>query len=217
MIEPPRWVERLLSSFGAESSYCDALLGDLTEEFAIRVEEQGLDVAKRWYFRESIRSVPHLLRSWMHRFGARDLMQLVALSIAAGFVMRLLGMAIRLAIVVSFGVRPDSLAIVDLAWRDILTEAQGWRWIAAVLGETPMVVAGFVAASLYAKARMSAAAFFGVSFGAIMVIAVGGRFHAPLPAIALMTSLNVSLILAGGLLRILTGRPSEPRFGARSS
>ena len=202
MIKPPRWIERVLSSFGAEPTYRDALLGDLTEEFTIRVEEQGAAVARRWYFREAVRSVPHLLRSWLRRCSPRDVLQLFGVAIAGAFVARLLGIAIRLAIVISFGVRPDSVAIAEIAWRDIIMSPDGWRWVAALLVEMPMVVAGFVAASLYSRARMTGAMCFAVLLAAIDILGVI-RFHPALPAVVIMTSLNGSLVLLGGLLRVL--------------
>ena len=132
MIKSPRSIERLLVSFGADPVYRDALLGDLTEEFAIRVEEQGAGVARRWYVREAIRSVPHLLWSWLRRCGPRDVVRLFGVTIAAAFTMRLLRLAIRLAIVLSFGVKPDSVAIVELVGANV-TGTEGLRWVALAL------------------------------------------------------------------------------------
>ena len=133
MITPPRWIERLLSSFGAEPGYRDALLGDLAEEFTIRVEEQSAGIARRWYFREALRSAPHLFGSWLRRVGARDVLQLAGITVAALFAMRLFGIAIRLAIVLSFGVRPDSASIMELAWRDISSESLALALVPIVL------------------------------------------------------------------------------------
>jgi hypothetical protein len=69
MTAPPRTVERLLAGLGAKPDFRNAVLGDLAEEFASRAETDGIESATRWYRREAIRAVPHLLRSWLR--GAR--------------------------------------------------------------------------------------------------------------------------------------------------
>ena len=69
MTAPPRTIERLLAGLGAKPDFRNAVLGDLAEEFASRVEADGIESATRWYRREAVRAVPHLLRSWLR--GAR--------------------------------------------------------------------------------------------------------------------------------------------------
>jgi hypothetical protein len=212
MITPPRWIERVLSSFGAEPDYRDALLGDLTEEFTIRVEEQGTAVARRWYFREAIRSVPHLLRSWLRRCGPRDVVQLFGVTVASWFVLRLLGMAIRLGIVLSFGVRPDSVSIIEAAWRDIVTETTVIRWVALALVQLPIVAAGFVGASLYPRGRLAAALCLNavtLAFTLVAFVEYAGRIS-PI-ALVLGGTINMSLVLLGGLLRVLVARDQHAR------
>ena len=48
MTLPPRAVESLLTGLGATADYRDAVLGDLTEEFAQRVRDDGLGSARAW-------------------------------------------------------------------------------------------------------------------------------------------------------------------------
>lgn len=215
MIKPRRWIERVLSSFGAEPDYRDALLGDLTEEFTIRVEEQGVGIARRWYFREAIRSVPHLLRSWLRRCDPRDVVQLFGVTIAALFALRLLGMAIRLGIVLSFGVRPDSVAIIEVAWRDIVTETTVMRWVALTLVQLPTIAAGFVGASLYPRGRLAAALSLNavtVVFTLVASVEYAGRIS-PI-ALVIGGAINISLVLLGGLLRVLIARDEPVRLRA---
>jgi hypothetical protein len=64
MIAPPITVERLLEALGTKTDFRDGLLGDLAEEFALRAEREGAPATRRWYYRESIRATPHLLRDW---------------------------------------------------------------------------------------------------------------------------------------------------------
>lgn len=202
MITPPRWIERLLSSFGAEPGYRDALLGDLAEEFTIRVEEQSAGIARRWYFREALRSAPHLFGSWLRRVGARDVLQLAGITVAALFAMRLFGIAIRLAIVLSFGVRPDSASIIELAWRDISSESLAWALVPIVLTRAATLGLGVAGASLYPKARMFLPLWFAGLYVATMAAGLAST-----PRIVLwFAPLDSSLVLAGGLLRVVRSK-----------
>lgn len=215
MIKPPRWIERVLVSFGADPVYRDALLGDLTEEFAIRVEEQGTGVARRWYFREAIRSMPHLLWSWLRALGPRDLVQLFGVTIAATFTMRLLGLAIRLAVVLSFGVKPDSAAIVELAWRDIVAGTDGVRWGVLALVQTSTIAAGFVGASLYPRGRLAATLCLNAVIVAFTVVALVSFADRVSPVVLVFSGvLNASLVLLGGLLRVAIGHDEPARLRA---
>src|SRR4051812_19420494 len=72
----PRRVERILASLGASAELRQDVLGDLQEEFAIRAAWDGSAAARRWYYRESLRVAPHLLRDWCGRLGCRDLFRL---------------------------------------------------------------------------------------------------------------------------------------------
>jgi hypothetical protein len=76
------WPERLLGALGAHPSFADALLGDLAEERARRVEQRGRLAAQWWYACEVLRSVPHLLWNAV-RHGGRDGRIRVAMLLAA--------------------------------------------------------------------------------------------------------------------------------------
>lgn len=205
MIEPPRWIERLLAACGAERRYRETILGDLAEEFSIRVEEQGIGVARRWYRREALRSVPHLLWNWSRGFTPRDGLRLLGSIIAAGIVSRLLNIVIPLVIVMWLGVRPDSIDIVAIAWRDVLRDTVYLKWFALASVRTVPLTAGFVAASLYPRGRMVAA----LAAASLYVLygVLGLAIITPLsPWLLLaMSVLPVSLTLVGGATRVLFG------------
>jgi hypothetical protein len=76
MIAPPATVERLLEALGTKTDFRDGILGDLAEEFALRAERDGAAAARRWYYRESIRASPHLLRDWARGLRAPDVRHL---------------------------------------------------------------------------------------------------------------------------------------------
>jgi hypothetical protein len=65
------WGERLLHGLGAHPSFADAVLGDLTEEYARRAALEGSLGAHWWYVREALRSTPHLLWNAMRHGGPR--------------------------------------------------------------------------------------------------------------------------------------------------
>jgi hypothetical protein len=69
---PPRTAERLLIAFGTDSEFSDAIVGDLTEEFLLRVRWDGAAAARRWYYRECIRVAPYLLGDWWRERRLRD-------------------------------------------------------------------------------------------------------------------------------------------------
>ena len=83
MMRPPRTAELLLESLGARASFREPLLGDLAEGFALRVERDGVDVARRWYYRESVRAIPHLLGDWRRSLCASDIRYLAGVVLAS--------------------------------------------------------------------------------------------------------------------------------------
>ena len=60
----PRRAEKILAALGADPTFRNDVLGDLAEEHALRVHWHGAAAARRWYYRESLRVAPWLLRSW---------------------------------------------------------------------------------------------------------------------------------------------------------
>lgn len=172
MIVPSPRIETLLSALAGDAPYREAILGDLAEEFAIRVEEQGVDEARRWYRRQAARTAPHLLRQWALRLGSFDVAQIVAFTFIYLAVGTLIRLAIQTAIVVSFGVRPDNLGMVGFAWRDL------------VMAGVPQVTLGYLA---------TAAAFLLVGYGLSRL-----EPRAPL-ATAVVVAMGVAIVSAVGL------------------
>jgi hypothetical protein len=75
-MKPPRTAETILRSLGARAIFSEPMIGDLAEGFVLRVEREGAGAARRWYFRETIRAVPHLLRDWSLSLQMRDIRRL---------------------------------------------------------------------------------------------------------------------------------------------
>lgn len=210
MITPPRFTERLLMSLGAEPRYREAVLGDLAEEFTIRVEEQGVGVARRWYRREALRTAPHLLANWARQLSGRDAVRLGAAVIVAGVVHRVLATAIPTAIVMALGVKPDSLSIVLAAWRDVLADTFLLKWTGITLLRVLPFGVGYLAASLNPRARIPAALSLAMLDAATMAYGYL-RSSAQIPAamqavIGLSLAFNLAALVAGGVFRALLDR-----------
>ena len=67
----------MLEALGADLAFHEDIVGDLAEEYALRVEWDGRVAARRWYYRESVRVAPYLLRDWLRGLGWRDVASLI--------------------------------------------------------------------------------------------------------------------------------------------
>jgi len=81
-VQPPRIAVWLLNLFalGEES---ESMLGDLLEEFSLLASKSGVGFARRWYWRQTIRTVPQLAR-----VGVRTAPWLTCAAIVGGFCLR---------------------------------------------------------------------------------------------------------------------------------
>jgi hypothetical protein len=138
----------------------------------------------------------------------RDLVRLLLGTIVAGVLYRLLAMAIPLVIVMSLGVRPDSLGIVAAAWRDVLTDTVALKWTGLILLRTLPALVGFIAASLNPRARIPAALTLGAFLAATTVYALAFVPNVS-PWIRTLPLLNAAPIVLGGVLRGLMDRPNR--------
>jgi hypothetical protein len=62
LIQPPRlavWLVNLFTPY----KQSDSILGDLIEEFSDLASKSGMAFARRWYWRQSVRTVAHLIGS----------------------------------------------------------------------------------------------------------------------------------------------------------
>lgn len=73
---PP--AERLLVALGVAPTFVEAVLGDLAEEHAMRMERDGPGAARWWYAMEALRSAPYLVRNVVSRLDARRRLLLFA-------------------------------------------------------------------------------------------------------------------------------------------
>jgi hypothetical protein len=91
------YVERLLRAVGADPQIVEDVLGDLTEEYASRIERDGAGMARTWYVREIVRSAPHLVAHTLRRAAHRHPARLVACLVTA--------VALPIAVVLTYQTR----------------------------------------------------------------------------------------------------------------
>lgn len=200
----PRFAESVLESFGAAPEFRDAVIGDLAQEFALRVESHGERAARRWYYREALRAAPHLARNWLKRAEFRDarrLLNVVGLSFVLTFMVENLAFFAGAAIWISgremLGVpsEPPRTAVLMMA---------------VVLAWMLPVCAGYLAASFAREAPMIAATAAGMTWATFVTVTAVIQVliaHPPVerawvPLTMRIASLTLVLFgsVAGGLL-----------------
>jgi len=210
MIAPPRTIERLLAGLGATPDFRNAVLGDLAEEFAARAETDGIESATRWYRREALRAVPHLLRSWLRGFRLGDVGRTAGV-IATAYTGMVVTFGILGAMIVGVvrtlgypGPLLPPLAIMAS------TAFLSWMMLFCVVWGT---VAGYLAAWLDSRAPLVTSATFGVL---ILLVQFGARHVfagpiSPFPAWYLTGAPILVLVgtIAGGILRVRASGPAS--------
>ena len=159
---PPRFAEAVLESFGADEAFSDAVLGDLSQEFALRVDRYGERAARMWYHRQALATAPHLLRRWWSKARFADFRRLV----------NVLGLAYVLTMMIELGV-----SFVVVAFISPLIE--GPTIFARPAGQIPLVLAasllgpmcaGYLAAGFERERPMLAATALAVAWPGVMIL-----------------------------------------------
>lgn len=197
MTTPPRIAEVVLRSLGARTDFCEPLLGDLAEGFAIRVDRDGADSARYWYWREAIRAVPHLLADFGRSLRAPDIRHLAGVVFTAYFFTAMLAF---LAVALATGTA-DALGSISRTPANPFSRVQLIAlWFPVAITST--VLGGYIAAWLDKRAPLASAIALGLTWSAIS-LAVGGitRGHeAPVWYWLFATVLQVLGPTVGGML-----------------
>lgn len=139
--------ERLLLALGVDPVFAEAVLGDLSEEYAVRAARDGAGPARWWYVQEVLRSAPHLAWSAVRRLDPRRRAVLVAglggvaFAVSVALLWRLAGAGppvrlvagVRDTVVVNH-VRPVSLRtqVLDAAGRTLPDTGVRYTWTSGV-------------------------------------------------------------------------------------
>ncbi|MFI5072275.1 MAG: permease prefix domain 2-containing transporter [Terriglobales bacterium] len=65
LAHPPRIASWLVELF-ASAEQAESILGDLSEEFSDLASRSGIDHARRWYWRQSAKTIAHLANAALH-------------------------------------------------------------------------------------------------------------------------------------------------------
>ena len=210
MITPSPRVEALLTALAADAPYRDALLGDLAEEFGTRVDAQGVAEARRWYRRQALRTAPHLLRQWGMRLGPIDVARLAVWTLLTEASMQLFWLMVRAAIVASFGVVPDSVGIVNAAWRSLLSSGAVSGSVVYPAAAIASLLAGFALARVERRAGLGTCVVVGAAVSlTFLVTASHGATSALWLGFALATIAGPGIV-AGGASAALTRAGPRP-------
>lgn len=200
----PRRAEQVLEAFGTDPDFRDAVLGDLAEEFALRVSWDGPAAARRWYYRESMRVAPYLLRNWWRGLKRKDVGRLAGVIAASSISLVALETLLQIA----------KVALIP-AYREMLPVSGYTRLIvlpALMLSWTLLdgAFAGYVAARLGRRAPLPAVLGLGVTWAIVMSTVQS-------PAVPLwFRSANLAMMLAGivaggliGVFRVTRRAPAS--------
>jgi len=160
---PPRFGEALLESFGADVEFRDAIIGDLAQEHAQRVERYGERPARLWYYREALFAMPHLLRSALKNASFADARRMLNVAGLAYLSTMAIEIALSLAVLAVFG---------PLPWMKTVYASPVGRWVAMLaVGSFGPVCAGYLAATFEEKRPMLAALSLGVIWTVLAIVA----------------------------------------------
>lgn len=191
MITPPRFTETVLMSLGASPEYRDAVLGDMAEELEWRAGYDGERVARRWYYREALRSIPHLLGNAVRETRWRGVARIANHVVTAWILSSILAMVVGLTTI--------SATRLLFPGGPRMTVA-----VAVLLTTATSVLGGYIAAWLDRDTPLVSAAAFGVTLGIAQISAtlvmppeVGGLW-----LLAVVPPLRVTFAIAGALLQL---------------
>ena len=165
----PRRMERLLESFGADTEFRDAVIGDLAEEFAIRASEDGVHAARRWYRREALRVAPYLVRDWWRGLRGKDRWYYARTVVLSGVALYLFDLGTRLAM---YAIDPGLRSVWD-ALREF-GDAGLFLFPVLMLVWTLVdgVFGGYIAARIGRRAPLTSALALGAACAAFMIVEI---------------------------------------------
>ncbi len=91
MKTPPSFAEAMLRAVLSEDvALREAMLGDMAEGWCAQASTEGVHDADRWYWQQTVRSLPSLLGLWCTRVGLRRLTAIAAIAVVARLFMLIL-------------------------------------------------------------------------------------------------------------------------------
>jgi hypothetical protein len=190
-IQPPRFAVWLLTLFALDDK-AESILGDLVEEFTQLASKSGGPFARRWYWRQTLKTVLQLAI-----LGFRASPWLTAAAVVGGFFLR--GIVGRL-------VEPTIFAVIE-KYQIPEHHFSAYVFLATTGIDTGYLITflfvGFMVA-LVAKGReMVATTTLGLIFGAMVVVALPPMVRHGIPLSMLMWDFSdyLAIVIAGAIIR----------------
>lgn len=201
MSAPPLLAELVLAELAGDRDTRDAVLGDMAEEHQARCADVGPGAAARWYWRQTLASVPPLATSALRR-ARPGAWARAAVAVVAGYA------ALMLLMLLS-----DAGLARLMTWLRAGSDA-GWPLAASLgIGAACAVAGGWITAAVGRRAPLASAAALGAAFVAVNLIALfAGASRGPRWYWVGFGIVVLHGAVAGGLLRLrqLRGRASPP-------
>jgi len=202
MIASPRTAELLLEALGARAEFCDAVLGDLAEEFARRVERDGVRAARRWYHGQAIRAAPHLLRSWSREVGRADVAHLAGVVLTSYVFLTVIVLLVAILTRSLMGMLGISPGVLLVSGSGPLLPVVG-----LMLGALGSVIGGGIAAWLGERAPLVSAFTLGVTWSCVSLVGMTVQGTAPAWYRTAATIVVIVGTVLGGIRHLRASRP----------
>jgi hypothetical protein len=190
-VQPPRLPVWFLSLFAPDDK-AESILGDLLEEFTLLASKSGVSFARRWYRRQTLKTILQLAV-----LGFRTAPWLTTAAVVGGFFLR--GVLGRL-------VEPTIFAVIE-KYQIPEHHFSTYVFLATTGIDTgyllTFLLAGFIV-SFVAKGReMMATTTLGLIFGAMVVVALPSMVRHGIPLSMLMWDFSdyLAIVIAGAIVR----------------
>jgi hypothetical protein len=190
-IQPPRFAVWLLTLFALHDQ-AESILGDLLEEFTLLASSSGGPFARRWYWRQTLKTVLQLAV-----LGFRTSPWLTVAAVVGGFFLR--GVVGRL-------VEPTIFAVIE-KYHIPEHHFSAYVFLATTGIDTgyliTFVFVGFIVAFVAKGREMMATTTLSLIFGAMIVVALPSmvRHGIPLSLLMLDFSDSLAIVIAGAIVR----------------
>jgi hypothetical protein len=193
-VQPPRLAVWLVTLFGLEDE-AESILGDLLEEFSLLASRSGVSFARRWYWRQTVKTILYLAV-----LGFRTAPWLTTAAVVGGFFLRK---------VVARLVEPPIFAVLEKyhVYEHHFSMYMFFASTGIDIGHLiTFLFVGFIVAFVARGREMAATMALGLIFGAMIVVSlpvVVMRFGYAMPLSRLMWyfSDSLAIVIAGAIVR----------------
>jgi hypothetical protein len=193
-VQPPRFAVWLLTLFALDDE-AESILGDLLEEFSLLASKLGVPFARRWYWRQTLKTVLQLAV-----LGFRTAPWLTTAAVAGGFFLRKL---------VAPWVEPPIFAVLEKyhVYEHHFSMYMFFASTGIDIGHLiTFLFVGFIVAFVARGREMVATMALGLIFGAMIVVALPVEvmrfgYAMPLSRVMVYFADSLAIVIAGVIVR----------------